>query len=108
MDWSTSGQHRVVTLISVILGILGEHWVNSQSTIGAMKMRIYYFGELIKDTNNHNKKPVKLNQTKLNLEPAKAPVGRKAGMQSIGELLKDIDMNLDSFRPNRKQSLHYQ
>ncbi len=66
-------------------------------------MKIYYFGELIEEngvkiTEVAKEKTEILEQTELKLDSAKADAGRKAGMQSIGELLKDIDMNLDSFR----------
>lgn len=73
-------------------------------------MRIYYFGELIEDngvkvTNSAEQKTEILEQTQMELT---APVPtRKSSMESIGDLLKEIDMNLDSLRQNRQRSMQY-
>ncbi len=66
-------------------------------------MKIYYFGELIEDTNetkNDTKKSQEIAQLALNLgeqEPAEEP--KKTGMESIGDILKDLDLNIDIYRP---------
>lgn len=66
-------------------------------------MRIYYFGELIEDTENPTFNKTKTEQTSLELEFAeqKQQEKSKTGMESIGDILKDLDLNLDSFRPSR-------
>jgi hypothetical protein len=66
-------------------------------------MRIYYFGELVEDTNNPNFKKIKTEQTSLKLETLSQQkhVTAKTGMESIGDILKDLDLSLDSFRPGR-------
>lgn len=67
-------------------------------------MRIYYFGELIKDTNKETEKVEILEQTTLELNQARQQQNKKVGMDSIGDLLKELDLNLDSFRVNHLQS----
>lgn len=93
-------------------------------------MRIYYFGNLIQDNDSRkmsyselmkkigeveffsSSKPKttkqeaeELQQTQLKLE---SPVpAKKSGMQSIGELLQEIDMNLDVYRNKNKQRGSY-
>ena len=49
-------------------------------------MKIYYFGKLIQDTED-----TYVSQTKEKTE--------ESGMASIGDILKEIDMNLDTYRP---------
>lgn len=61
-------------------------------------MRIYYFGELIKDTNKETEKVEILEQTTLELNHSKAKPAKKVGMDSIGDLLKELDLNLDTFQ----------
>lgn len=69
-------------------------------------MRIYYFGELIEDTNDPDFNKTKTEQISLKLE---SPVEQKKqnkvkmGMDSIGDILKDLDLNLDSFNPSKMQ-----
>jgi hypothetical protein len=64
-------------------------------------MRIYYFGELVEDTNNPNFKKIKTEQTSLKLE---SPIEQKKqskvkmGMDSIGDLLKDLNLNIDVYK----------
>jgi hypothetical protein len=65
-------------------------------------MRIYYFGELIEDTNNP-KNEIEEKQLKLELEASpsmseKANTKIKVGMESIGDILKELNLNVDSFR----------
>ncbi len=64
-------------------------------------MRIYYFGELIEVDGKKVEKETKIQQTKLEFETVKP--AEKPGMSSVGELLKDIDLNLDIYRPLRLQ-----
>lgn len=64
-------------------------------------MRIYYFGELIEVDGKKVEKETKTQQTKLEFETVKSV--EKPGMSSVGELLKDIDLNLDIYRPLRLQ-----
>lgn len=70
-------------------------------------MRIYYFGELIQDTNADEtnsavpktREEVMQTQFVFNDEP-KQP--KKEGMPSVGELLEGLDLSLDVYRPFRK------
>lgn len=73
-------------------------------------MKIFYFGELIeengrkvtKDTNNETKKAQEIAQLALSFaetEPEEEP--KKTGMESIGDILKDLDLNIDLYRPMR-------
>lgn len=63
-------------------------------------MRIYYFGELIEDTNETKK--VATIQTALPLEATVvAEEPQKSGMQSIGDILQELDLSLDTFRSGR-------
>jgi hypothetical protein len=66
-------------------------------------MKIYYFGELIEDTNetkNETKKSQEIAQLALNLsEPEPKEEPKKTGMESIGDILKDLDLNIDIYRP---------
>ena len=69
-------------------------------------MRIYYFGELIEDTNNPNTN-LQTQETQLELSFADAPADstpapKKTGMDSIGDILKDLDLNIDIYRPLQK------
>ena len=68
-------------------------------------MRIYYFGELIEDTNETNMKNKQLEQTRMEL-PAQ-PETKKTGMPSVGDLLKDLDLNIDVYRPLKLQKQIY-
>lgn len=68
-------------------------------------MRIYYFGELIEENGRKIKNETKTpKQIKLNFESlqraAEAEEKQDAGMQSIGDILQELDMTLDSFRSN--------
>jgi hypothetical protein len=66
-------------------------------------MRIYYFGELVEDTNNPDSNKTKTEQTSLKLESSveqKKQNKVKMGMDSIGDLLKDLNLNIDVYRPN--------
>ena len=66
-------------------------------------MRIYYFGELVQDTNNPDFNKTKTEQTSLELkahEP-KEEMKSKLGMDSIGDLLKDLNLNIDVYRPGK-------
>ena len=57
-------------------------------------MRIYYFGELIQDTENPTQTDAaKAEQTKLAFEET---FQEKAGMQSIGEILQELDLYHDA------------
>jgi hypothetical protein len=69
-------------------------------------MRIYYFGELVEDTNDPNFNKTKTEQTSLELEfsekkEKKSEKREKTGMDSIGDLLKEINLNIDVYRPNK-------
>lgn len=64
-------------------------------------MRIYYFGELVEDTNETKK--AEMGQTKLELNEVPQ---EKSGIQSIGEILQELDLNLDSFRPAGSRHTH--
>lgn len=67
-------------------------------------MKIYYFGELIEVDGQPVIKETKIQQTKLDLQPTEATTKvEKLGMPSIGDLLKDIDLSLDVYRPLRLQ-----
>lgn len=93
-------------------------------------MRIYYFGNLIQADDSKRmsyselmkkigeveffasskiktvkEKTEELQQTQLKLE-SPVPV-KKSGMQSIGELLQEIDMNLDVYRSKNRQRGSY-
>ena len=64
-------------------------------------MKIFYFGELVEDTNA----PKENTSDQLTLafvaeEPAPEP--KKTGMESIGDILKDLDLNLDIYHPLQK------
>lgn len=102
--------------------IFGRALVETWSTMGdIVTMRIYYFGNLIQADDSEKmsyselmekigeieffsspeSKTETVQQTQLQL---KSPTPTKrTGMQSISEILKDIDMNLDSFRPTTVQ-----
>jgi hypothetical protein len=73
------------------------------TTFKGVTMRIYYFGELIEDTENPNFNKTKTEQTSLELELSeqKKQDKTKTGMEPMGDILKDLDLNLDSFRPSR-------
>ncbi len=67
-------------------------------------MKIFYFGELIEENGrkvkNETKNTQDVAQLTLNLaeqEPAEEP--KKTGMESIGDILKDLDLNIDIYRP---------
>ena len=71
------------------------------------KMRIYYFGELVEDTENPEFKKTKTEQTSLKLESTveqKKQNKVKMGMDSIGDLLKDLNLNIDVYRPNNNKN----
>ena len=71
------------------------------------KMRIYYFGELVEDTENPEFKKTKTEQTSLKLESTveqKKQNKVKMGMDSIGDLLKDLNLNIDVYRPNKNKN----
>lgn len=59
-------------------------------------MRIYYFGELIEDTNK-KEQIIEIEQTALDLQSLDKP--KKVGMDSIGDLLNELNLNLDVYRP---------
>lgn len=65
-------------------------------------MRIYYFGELIEENGvkvaPETKKETK--QIEMKFEKVIAKPDRD-GMQSIGDILKDLDLTIDSFRPKQ-------
>lgn len=78
-------------------------------------MKIYYFGELIEENGVKVKGEVEIEQTSLNFDKTEAENKKaksstfhsaveetKVGMSSIGELLKDIDLNIDVYRPLRQ------
>jgi hypothetical protein len=61
-------------------------------------MRIYYFGELIEENGRKVKSEA---QKQMQLEFSQAeqtPMPKKSGMDSIGDILKELDLNLDSLR----------
>lgn len=69
-------------------------------------MRIYYFGKLIKDTENPLATAVETQQTAFDFDSAPAPKKDikqpnkpKTGMDSIGDILKELDLTVDSFSP---------
>jgi hypothetical protein len=66
-------------------------------------MRIYYFGKLIEDTENPDFNKTKTEQTSLKLELSeqKQQEKTKTGMESIGDILKDINLNIDVYRSNK-------
>lgn len=63
-------------------------------------MRIYYFGELIEDT-NAKKEETKKQQTQLALEEPR----QKVGMPSLGDILQEIDLSLDAYHKNNLQRI---
>lgn len=65
-------------------------------------MRIYYFGELVEDTNNPVPKTrEEIMQTAFEFsDESEQP--KRSGMPSIGDLLEDIDLSLEAYRPLRK------
>jgi hypothetical protein len=70
-----------------------------------MAMRIYYFGELIEENGRKIVNETKTaEQTTLDFESAslsdEEPV--RTGMPSIGDILKEIDLNLDVYNPFQK------
>jgi hypothetical protein len=70
-------------------------------------MRIYYFGELVEDTENPEFNKTKTEQTSLKLESTveqKKQNKVKMGMDSIGDLLKDLNLNIDVYRPNNNKN----
>ncbi len=65
-------------------------------------MKIYYFGELIEVDGQPVIKETKIQQTKMDFDAAQPDeTPQRQGMASIGELLKDIDLSLDVYRPLR-------
>ena len=67
-------------------------------------MRIYYFGKLIEDTNNPAVREEKdCKQTELDFSAAVENKKPSIGMPSIGDLLEDINLDLESYRPLRFQ-----
>jgi len=56
-------------------------------------MKIYYFGELIED---NGRKIEKQQQTALALE---TPQAEKTIFDTIGDLLGELDLSLDVYRP---------
>lgn len=66
-------------------------------------MKIYYFGELIEE----NGRKIK-NETETQLELSFADATddsvppKKISMDSIGDILKDLDLNLDIYHPLQK------
>lgn len=66
-------------------------------------MRIYYFGELIEE-NGQKVQKQKIEQTQLELESVKLEQKQKFGMDSIGDILKELDLNLDIYRPMNRMS----
>lgn len=66
-------------------------------------MKIYYFGELIEEngrkvTNETNTPETdQLTLSFADQEPAPEP--KKGGMDSIGDILKELDLNLDIYHP---------
>ncbi|HMT18765.1 MAG TPA: hypothetical protein PKD20_01865 [Candidatus Saccharibacteria bacterium] len=74
-------------------------------------MKIYYFGELIEENGRkitnaleaETKKAQEIAQLELSFadtEPAPEP--KKTGMDSIGDILKELDLSLDIYRPLQK------
>lgn len=57
-------------------------------------MRIYYFGKLIEDTNETKNQIIE--QTALDLLQPEEP---KPAVDSLGDLLNDLDLSLDIWRP---------
>ncbi len=71
-------------------------------------MRIYYFGELIQDSNGNKVNETKttkteeseIKQTTFNFDAEQTvKKSRTLGMESIGDLLRDLDLNLDVYNP---------
>lgn len=66
-------------------------------------MKIYYFGELIEEDGRkvtNETETTKTDQLTLSFadtEPAPEP--KKTGMDSIGDILKELDLSLDVYRP---------
>ena len=58
-------------------------------------MKIYYFGELIEDTNALKAQKI---ATQMTLSFDEEPLA-KTGMPSIGDILKELDLSLDVYRP---------
>lgn len=68
-------------------------------------MKIYYFGELIEENGRKIVKETKTaEQTRLNFEAASIPDEEpvRTGMPSLGDILKEIDLNLDVYNPFQK------
>lgn len=64
-------------------------------------MRIYYFGELVEDTENSIPKTrEEVMQTAFEFSEGERL--KKEGMPSVGELLEGLDLNLDVYRPFRR------
>ena len=71
-------------------------------------MKIFYFGELIEENGrkvtNETKSETKTAQEIAQLELSFAegesdPQPKKTGMESIGDILKDLDLNIDIYHP---------
>lgn len=71
-------------------------------------MKIFYFGELIEEngrkvtneTNSETKTAQEIAQLELSFaDDESAPEPKKTGMESIGDILKDLDLNIDIYRP---------
>ena len=61
-------------------------------------MKIFYFGELIEDTNAPKKAEV--DQLVMSFAEGESdPQPKKTGMESIGDILKDLDLNIDIYHP---------
>ncbi len=79
-------------------------------------MKIYYFGELIEENGRKVEKHQPRSetivpttgktaeQTRLNFEAASIPDEEpvRTGMPSLGDILKEIDLNLDVYNPFQK------
>lgn len=69
-------------------------------------MKIYYYGELIEE--NGRKVTNEINTSEIDqltlafATEGPAPEPKKTGMDSIGDILKDLDLNLDIYRPLQK------
>ena len=59
-------------------------------------MKIYYFGELIEDNGVKVEKQTTGSERQLTLTLENKKEEKKIGMPSIGDLLKDIDLNLEN------------
>lgn len=77
-------------------------------------MRIYYFGELVEENGRKVAKETKMKNTKIAKSGSETRVSttreqtelefeniedKKTGMESIGDLLRDIDLSLDVHLP---------